>query len=110
MNFKSKNFEPLITQLNSSLVKSRSLIFNQINVCYTTKIRSVKISNLLVNNMEPIFVLFWARELNITKRSKLKNALLKNRQVFLLTPQPLTPSITKMLACNTVLRAFLNSS
>lgn len=72
MNFNSKNFEPLIKQLNSSLVKSKSLIFNQINVCYTTKI----------NNMEQIFVLFWARELNITKRSKVKNALFKNRQVF----------------------------
>ena len=54
-----KKFWTINQQLNSSLVKSKSLIFNQINVCYTTKI----------NNMEQIFVLFWARELNITKRS-----------------------------------------
>lgn len=91
MNFNSKNFEPLIKQLNSSLVKSKSLIFNQINVWYSTKIRSVKISNLLVNNMEQIFVLFWARELNITKRSKLKNALLKNRQVFFVDSPAFNP-------------------
>ena len=79
------------TILHSSLVKSRSLIFNQIIVCYTTKIRSVKISNLLVNNMEQISVLFWARELNITKRSKLNNALLKNRQVFFVDSPAFNP-------------------
>ena len=81
MNFNSKTFEPLIKKLNSSLVKSKSLLFNQINVCYNTKIK----------NMEQIFVLLRARELNITKRSKMKNASFKDREVFYVNSTAFNP-------------------
>lgn len=87
MNFDSKTFEPLIKKLNSSLVKSKSLIFDQINVCYNTKIK----------NMEQIFVLLRARELNITKRSKMKNASFKDREIAI---------IATMLECNGSIKGF----
>lgn len=41
--------------------------------------------------MEQIFVLFWARELNKTKRSKLKNALFKNKQFFFVASPAFNP-------------------